>query len=75
MVRLARFGCGVSGLQYSRVMLMVIPMGDLRRILSLKVRIALKRMRMREKERESTMGRSGSDNTWIDNQVRLKALL
>ena len=55
MVRLARFGCGVSGPQYSRVMLTVIPMGDLRRILSLKVRIARKRMRVREKERESTM--------------------
>ena len=75
MVRLARFGCGVSGSQYSRVMLTVIPMGDLRRILSLKVRIARKRMRVREKERESTMGRSGSNNAWIENQVRLKAIL
>ena len=36
-------------------MLTVIPMGDLRRILSLKVRIAQKRMRVREKERKSTM--------------------
>ena len=55
MVRLAQFGCGVSSPQYSRVMLTVIPMGDLRRILSLKVRIAQKRIRVREKERESTM--------------------
>ena len=36
-------------------MLTVIPMGDLRRILSLKVKTARKRMRVREKERESTM--------------------
>ena len=35
-------------------MLTVIPKGDLRQILSLKVRIARKRMRVREKEREST---------------------
>ena len=56
-------------------MLIVIPIGDLRRILSLKVKIARKRMRVREKERESTLGHSWSDNTWIDNQVRLKALL
>ena len=56
-------------------MLTVIPKGDLRRILSLRVRIAQKRMRVREKERESMIGCSGSDNTWIDNQVRLKALL
>ena len=54
-------------------MLTVIPMGDLRRILSLRVKTAQKRIRVREKERESTMGHSGSDNTWIDNQVRLKA--
>ena len=56
-------------------MLTVIPIGDLRRILNLKVKTARKRMRVREKERESTMGRSGSDNAWIDNQVRLEALL
>ena len=56
-------------------MLTVIPIGDLRRILSLRVKTARKRMRVREKEREFTMERSGSDNTWIDNQVRLKALL
>ena len=36
-------------------MLTVIPMGDLRRILSLNVKIARKRMRVRAKERESTM--------------------
>ena len=36
-------------------MLTVIPMGDLRRILSLNVKTARKRMRVREKERESTM--------------------
>ena len=56
-------------------MLTVIPMGDLRRILSLRVKTAQKRMRVREKERESTMGRSGSNNAWIENQVRLKAIL
>ena len=56
-------------------MLTVIPIGDLRRILSLKVKMARKKMRVREKERESTMERGGSNNTWIDNQVRLKALL
>ena len=32
-------------------------------------------MRVREKERESTLGRRRSDNTWIEDQVRLKALL
>ena len=36
-------------------MLTVIPIGDLRRILSLRVKIARKRMRVRAKERESTM--------------------
>ena len=36
-------------------MLTVIPRGDLRRILSLRVRIARKRMIFRERERESTM--------------------
>ena len=56
-------------------MLTVIPIGDLRRILSLKVKMARKGMRVREKERESTVGRSGSNNAWIDNQVRLKAFL
>ena len=35
-------------------MLTVIPKGDLRQILSLKVRIAQKRIRVREKEREFT---------------------
>ena len=33
----------------------MIPIGDLRQILSLKVKTARKRMRVREKERESTM--------------------
>ena len=56
-------------------MLTVIPMGDLRRILSLRVKTARKRMRVRVKERESTLGRRRSNNTWIDNQLRLKALL
>ena len=36
-------------------MLTVIPMGDLRRILSLRVKMARKRMRVRENEWESTM--------------------
>ena len=56
-------------------MLAVIPKGDLRRILSLRVRITQKRIRVREKERESTLGRRRSNNAWIENQVRLKALL
>ena len=56
-------------------MLTVIPRGDLRQILSLKVKMARKRMRVREKERESTLRRGGSNNTWIEDQVRLKALL
>ena len=75
MVRLARVVCGVSGPQYSRVMLTVIPIGDLRRILSLKVKMARKRMRVIEKERESTMDAVEATRLWIDNQVRLKALL
>ena len=53
----------------------MIPMGDLRRILSLKVKIARKKMRVREKERESTMDALEATRLWIDNQVRLKALL
>ena len=56
-------------------MLTVIPKGDLGRILSLNVKIARKRMRVIEKERESTLGCRGSNNAWIEYQVRLKALL
>ena len=75
MARLVQFGCGVSSPQYSRVMLTVIPMGDLRRILSLKVKIARKRIRMREKESESTMDAVEATTLGLINQVRLKALL
>ena len=32
-----------------------------------------KRIRVRERVKESTLGHSGSNNTWIENQVRLKA--
>ena len=56
-------------------MLTVIPKGDLRQILSLRVRIARKRMIVRERERESTMDAVEATRLWIDNQVRLKALL
>ena len=56
-------------------MLTVIPIGDLRWILSLRVKTARKRMRVREKERESTMDAVEATRLWIDNQVRLKALL
>ena len=53
-------------------MLTVLLKGDLRRILSLKVKIAQKKMRVREKERESTLGRRGSNNAWIETKSGLR---
>jgi hypothetical protein len=53
----------------------VIPKGRLRQSLSLKVRIAEKRMRMREMVKDVTLKAGESNNTWIVNQVRLKAQL
>ena len=52
-------------------MLAVIPKGDLRWSLSLSIKTVQKRMRVIEKERESTLGCRRSNNTWIENQVRL----
>ena len=49
--------------------------GRLRRSLSLKVRIAVKRIRQREMVKEVTLKTGESYNTWIRNQVRLKAQL
>jgi hypothetical protein len=56
-------------------MLKVIPRGRLRLCLSLRVRVAAKRMRMREMVNEVTLKAGESNNTWIVNQVRLKAQL
>jgi hypothetical protein len=56
-------------------MLKVTPRGRLRRSLSLRVRIAVKRMRVREMVRDVTLKAGESNNTWIVNQVRLKAQL
>ena len=53
----------------------VIEKGRLRRSLSLKVRIAVKRIRQREMVKEVTLKAGESYNTWIRNQVRLKAQL
>ena len=53
----------------------MIEKGRLRRSLSLKVRIAVKRMRQREMVKEVTLKAGESYNTWIRNQVRLKAQL
>jgi hypothetical protein len=54
-------------------MLRVTPRGRLRWSLSLRVRIAVKRIRVREMVREVTLKAGKSNNTWIVNQVRLKA--
>jgi hypothetical protein len=54
-------------------MLKVIPRGRLRQSLSLTVRIAVKRIRMREMVKEVTLKAGEGNNTWIVNQVRLKA--
>ena len=53
----------------------VTPRGGLRRSLSLRVKIAVKRMRVREMVKEVTLKAGESYNTWIMNQVRLKAQL
>ena len=54
----------------------VMPKGLYRRTLTLKVRMTVRIMRVRErvKERASTED-GGSNDTWIVNQVRLKAQL
>ena len=56
-------------------MLKVTPKGRLRQSLSLRVRIAVKRMRVREMVKDVTLKAGESNNTWIANQVRLKAQL
>jgi hypothetical protein len=48
-------------------MLKVIPKGRLRQSLSLKERIAVKRMRVREMVREVILKAGESNNTWIVN--------
>ena len=53
----------------------VIEKGRLRLHLSLKVRMAVKRMRQREMVKEVTLKAGESYNTWILDQVRLKAQL
>ena len=53
----------------------VTPRGGLRQSLSLRVKIAVKRMRVREMVKEVTLKAGESYNTWIANQVRLKAQL
>jgi hypothetical protein len=55
------------------VILKVTPKGRLRWSLSLRVRIAVKRIRVREMVKEVTLKAGGSNDTWIVNQVRLKA--
>jgi hypothetical protein len=54
-------------------MLKVIPRGRLRLYLSLRVRIAEKRIRIMEMVKVITLKAGESNNTWIVNQVRLKA--
>jgi hypothetical protein len=56
-------------------MLKVIPRGRLRRSLSLNVRIAERRIRVKEMVKEITLKAGESNDTWIVNQVRLKAQL
>ena len=53
----------------------VTPRGGLRRSLSLRVKIGVKRIRVREMVKEVTLKAGESYNTWIANQVRLKAQL
>jgi hypothetical protein len=57
------------------MMLKVTPKGRLRWSLSLRVRMAVKRMRVREMVKDITLKAGESYNTWIVNQVRLKAQL
>jgi hypothetical protein len=56
-------------------MLKVTPRGRLRQSLSLRVRMAEKRIRVREMVKDVILKVSESNNTWIVNQVRLKAQL
>jgi hypothetical protein len=56
-------------------MLKVTPRGRLRRSLSLRVRMIVKRVRVREMLKDVTLKTGESNNTWIVNQVRLKAQL
>ena len=57
------------------MILKVTPRGGLRQSLSLRVKIAVKRIRMREMVKEVTLKAGEGYNTWIANQVRLKAQL
>jgi hypothetical protein len=57
------------------VTLKVIPRGRLRLHLSLILRIAEKRIRIMEMVKVVTLKAGESNNTWIVNQVRLKAQL
>jgi hypothetical protein len=57
------------------MMLKVIPRGRLRWSLSLIVRIVVRRIRVRKMVKEVTLKASESNDTWIVNQVRLKAQL
>ena len=72
-----RLFCGTRDFDplYSSVIERVTEKGRLRRSLSLKVRIAVKRMRQREMVKEVTLKAGEGYNTWIRNQVRLKAQL
>jgi hypothetical protein len=56
-------------------MLKVTPNRKLRQSLSLRVRIAMKKIRVRDMVKEVTLKAGGSNDTWIVNQVRLKAQL
>ena len=56
-------------------MLKVTPRGRLRQSLSLRVRMVVKRMRVREMVKDIILKAGESNNTWIVNQVRLKAQL
>jgi hypothetical protein len=56
-------------------MLKVTLRGRLRWSLSLRVRMVVKRIRVREMMKDITLKAGESNNTWIVNQVRLKAQL
>ena len=53
----------------------VTPRGKLRQSLGLRVKMAVKRIRVREMVKEVTLKAGEGYNTWIANQVRLKAQL
>jgi N12 class adenine-specific DNA methylase len=57
------------------VILKVTLRGRLRWSLSLRVRIVVKRIRVRDMVKDVTLKAGESNNTWIVNQVRLKAQL